>query len=156
MYIVTYDFNMHDYRDYINRKIELRLETLFKEFPAVALLGPRQCGKSTLAKNFLKSFSSSTYLDLERPSHISRLENTELYFEANRNAVICLDEVQRKPELFPVLRSVIDDNLKSGQILILGSASGELLRQSSESLAGRIAYLELTPFFFQSWRKQKK
>jgi len=113
--------------------------------PAVALLGPRQCGKSTLAKHVIGSYPS-VYLDLERPSDLRKLTNPELFLEAHGDEVICLDEIQRVPELFPVLRSIIDVEGRSTRFLVLGSASRDLIRQSSESLAGRIAHLELSPF----------
>ena len=112
----------------------------------MALLGPRQCGKSTLAKALLARVPRSTYLDLERPSDLRKLQEPELYFDHHRDDLVCLDEIQRKPELFPLLRSEIDALRRPGRLLILGSASPALLRQSSESLAGRISYLELTPF----------
>lgn len=119
-----------------------------RESPAVALLGPRQCGKSTLAGSLLKS-RRARYLDLERPSDRAKLDDPEAFFGMQRGRLVCLDEVQRAPELFPVLRSVLDESGKKGRLLILGSASPDLIRQSSESLAGRISYLELTPFLLR-------
>lgn len=116
--------------------------------PAVALIGPRQCGKSTLARVIIKERPDSIYLDLEKPSDLNRLRDPELFFKHNAGSLIILDEIQRQPDLFPVLRSTIDERDRHGQFLILGSASPDLIRQSSESLAGRIAYLELTPFLF--------
>ncbi len=116
------------------------------DFPAVALLGPRQCGKSTLAKQLLSQMGKSTYIDLEKPSDIRKLEDPEFFFSQFPDNLICLDEIQRKPDLFPVLRSIIDENRTNGKFLILGSASRDLIRQSSETLAGRICYIELTPF----------
>ncbi len=88
-------------------------------------------------------------MDLERPSDLNKLNDPEAFFTLNANKLICLDEIQRKPEIFSILRSVIDENKRNGQFLLLGSASPNLLKQSSESLAGRIAYLELTPFLYQ-------
>lgn len=131
---------------YIPRSIERDVRRGLDEFPAVAVLGPRQCGKSTLAKHIIESYPQSIYLDLERPSDERKLTDPELFFEHYRDSLVCLDEIQRKPEIFTVLRSVIDERKRPGQFLILGSASGDLLRQSSESLAGRIAHLELAPF----------
>lgn len=130
---------------YIHRYITEKLQKLLMQFPVVALLGPRQCGKSTLAKLFTapKSF---VYLDLERPSDQLKLHAPELYFAEHRDDLLCLDEIQRSPNIFPLLRSEIDDYRQPGRFLLLGSASPQLLRQSAESLAGRIAYLELTPF----------
>jgi len=114
--------------------------------PAVALLGPRQCGKSTLARMVLTRFPDALMLDLERPADQAMLDESEAFFDANSDRLICLDEVQRLPELFPVLRYVIDKREKPVQFLLLGSASRDLIESSSESLAGRIHYLELTPF----------
>jgi len=83
---------------------------------------------------------------LERPSDLAKLQDPEAFFRLQRGRLVCLDEVQRAPEIFPVLRSILDETGKNGQLLVLGSASPELLRQSSETLAGRISYLELAPF----------
>ncbi|TAL39166.1 MAG: ATP-binding protein [Spirochaetes bacterium] len=117
-----------------------------KNNPAVAILGPRQCGKSTLARSILASHKNAVFLDLERPSDLRKIEDIEAFFEINADCLVCLDEVQRAPEIFPALRSILDRSGMNGRLLILGSASRDLLRQSSESLAGRISYLELTPF----------
>ncbi len=133
-------------RSYVNRALSTQVIKRLLTNPAVALLGPRQCGKSTLAKHILSHFPNTIYLDLESPTDLYKLENPESYFKLNKNALICIDEVQRAPDLFQILRSVIDANGRNGQFLILGSASRDLLNQSSETLAGRIGYLELTPF----------
>jgi len=114
--------------------------------PAVALLGARQVGKSTLAEMVIEQFPDALYLDLERPSDMNKLSDPEAFFQQFKDQLICLDEIQRAPELFAVLRSVIDRNKRNGQLLLLGSASRELIKQSSESLAGRIACLEISPF----------
>ncbi len=132
--------------DLINRKYSMYILRDLKVFPCVAIFGPRQCGKSTLANNLGNTAANMVYLDLENPADLRKLDDPILYFEHNKDKLVCLDEIQRKPEIFPVLRSIIDRNERKGQMLILGSASEELLRQSSESLAGRIAYIELTPF----------
>lgn len=112
------------------------------------MLGPRQVGKTTLAKSIAEEFDSA-YLDLEEPSDAQKLVDPSFYFEQNRNKLIIIDEVQRKPDLFQILRSQIDKNRRAGhrygQFLLLGSASNELLNQSSESLAGRVSYQELHP-----------
>jgi hypothetical protein len=129
----------------IVRKGESDLARYLKYFPAVGIIGPRQCGKSTLALSFLKN-KKSLYLDLENPDDRARLANPTLFFSENKSPLICLDEVQFMPNLFPVLRSIIDRNKRNGQFILLGSASPELLRQSSETLAGRIHYMELSPF----------
>lgn len=115
-------------------------------FPVVAILGPRQCGKSTLAKMVISSDDSFVYLDLEKQSDLNKLNDPELFFNNNRDKNICIDEIQLKPDLFRAMRPAVDDERKNGKFLILGSASRDLLKQSSETLAGRIGYLELTPF----------
>lgn len=115
-------------------------------FPVVAILGPRQSGKSTLARMLKDRIEGFVYLDLESPSDLRKLDDPELFFEVNQQKTVCLDEIQLRPELFPVLRSIVDRTGRKGQILILGSASQRLIRQGSESLAGRIAFTELTPF----------
>ncbi|MCG8603480.1 ATP-binding protein [bacterium] len=116
------------------------------DFPAVAILGPRQAGKSTLARKVTEEIGNAVYLDLEKPSDLRRLSEPEIFLNLHREKLICLDEIQRAQDLFAVLRGRIDENARNGQFLILGSASRDLIRQSSESLAGRIAYLELSPF----------
>jgi hypothetical protein len=116
-------------------------------FPAVALLGPRQAGKTTLARAIAAADPARhVFLDLERPSELAKLAEPELYFAGHADRCVVLDEVQRRPELFPVLRALIDADRRPGRFLVLGSASPELIRQSSETLAGRIAFVELTPF----------
>jgi uncharacterized protein len=116
--------------------------------PVVALLGSRQVGKTTLALE-LNFGKPSHYLDLERPSDVAKLADPELYLGRVSGQLVILDEIQRLPELFPVLRSLVDQRRREGersaQFLLLGSASPELLQQSSETLAGRISYLELPP-----------
>lgn len=131
---------------YILRRLHSVALQYLADFPAVAILGPRQAGKSTLAQKVVRASESSIYVDLEKPSDVRKLTDPEIFFEFHKDKLICLDEIQRTPDLFAVLRSVIDGNPRNGQFLILGSASRELIKQSSESLAGRIAYLELLPF----------
>lgn len=130
----------------VPRLLEMPIRNALEQVPAVAILGPRQCGKTTLARQLVGSFPDVLYLDLERPSDMSRLADPEALFSANMNRMVCIDEIQRIPELFPVMRHAIDQNRAPGRFLILGSASKDLIRQTSESLAGRIRYLELTPF----------
>lgn len=131
---------------YVKRIITTAIEQKLENMPGVVILGPRQCGKSTLAKAIISEIGGAVYLDLERPSDVSKLRDPEAFFSLNSDKLICLDEIQRVPELFSVLRSVMDENRKNGQFIILGSASPDLIRQSSETLAGRISYFELTPF----------
>lgn len=132
----------------IKRQVQTQIAQLLEEFPAVGVLGPRQIGKTTLAEAIAASEKPEPiYLDLERPSEAARLNEAEEYFELHKGKLIILDEIQRSPELFQILRGVIDrrrrEGQRTGQFLILGSASLDLLKQSSESLAGRIAYKEL-------------
>ncbi len=130
------------------RKIEIVLARL-GQFPAVALLGPRQAGKTTLAEQIAKG-RPSVYLDLEDPADRAKLADPALYLSGHEDKLVILDEVQRAPELFQTLRGLIDKGRRrgrrTGRFLLLGSASLDLLRQSGESLAGRIAYVELGPF----------
>ena len=130
----------------LHRLKEKEIITYLKHFPAVGITGPRQCGKSTLAKEIIKSRKGSIYLDLENPDDRIKLTDITFFLSENKGKLICFDEVQFMPELFSVLRSVIDRGKRNGQFLLLGSASPELLRQSSETLAGRIVYTELHPF----------
>ncbi len=135
---------------YIKRLSEEKLENALRRSPAVAILGPRQCGKSTLARTFLRERDiPHVFLDLQSRVDRSKLDEPELFFEANRDKLICLDEIQAVPALFQFLRVEIDRDRRPGRILILGSASRDLLRQSNETLAGRIAFLDLTPFLLQ-------
>ncbi|MGQ3053339.1 MAG: ATP-binding protein [Roseateles sp.] len=129
----------------IDRRTEARLAERMARSPAVLLLGPRQVGKSTLAQTVAASQPGAVMLDLERASDRAQLAEPELFFARHRDHLVVLDEVQLMPELFSVLRPEIDAQRRPGRFLMLGSASGELLRQKSESLAGRISYLELPP-----------
>ena len=122
-----------------------RLTELLDQFPAVAILGPRQCGKTTLAKDLLAD-RPGLYLDLERPRDAAQLTDADLFLSQHRDQLVCLDEVQRRPALFPLLRSLIDDDPRPGRFLLIGSASPDLVRAGSESLAGRLGQLDLTPF----------
>jgi uncharacterized protein len=114
--------------------------------PAVALLGPRQVGKTTLATTIASQFKNAISLDLQLASDREKLVPGSGFLAAHRNSLVVLDEVQYVPEVFSQLRPEIDAQRQPGRFLLLGSASGKLLQQSSESLAGRISYLELTPF----------
>lgn len=135
------------------RRLALRkLRDLLSRFPAVALIGPRQVGKTTLAQSLEEETGrrKAVYLDLELPSDRAKLADPELYFSAHENQLVILDEIHRAPEIFQTLRALIDRRRRQGkrsnQFLLLGSASIDLLKQSSESLAGRLGTLELTPF----------
>lgn len=131
---------------YLPRLKEHEIEHSLKTNPVTAILGPRQCGKSTLAKHITGDLKETVYLDLERPSDLQKLADAEWFLTTQRNNLVCIDEVQRKPELFPLLRSLVDEWGGAGHFLVLGSSSPELLKQSSESLAGRISYSWLSPF----------
>ena len=131
----------------IPRILESRLRRFLRTFPAVGLLGPRQVGKTTLAQAIAHE-ANSLYLDLENPADLEKLTDARGYLQARQGRLVVLDEVQRAPGLFQVLRGVVDERIQqgeqAGQFLLLGSASMELLRQSGESLAGRIGYIELS------------
>ena len=135
----------------IPRVAKTRLLDLLQRFPAVALLGPRQAGKTTLALSLEAQLRpQALYLDLELPSDRAKLADPELYLSQHRDRLVILDEIHRLPDIFQTLRSLIDRRRRTGkkvsQFLLLGSASMDLMHQSAETLAGRIAYLELTPF----------
>lgn len=130
----------------IQRLLQAEITRLLKSFPAVCILGPRQVGKTTLAKIIAATFKKpALYLDLENPLDRRRLSDPFTFLADNNDRCIIIDEVQVKPELFSVLRSVIDADRRNGKFILLGSASPQLVKGVSESLAGRIAYRELTP-----------
>ena len=130
----------------INRNIQSFVNENLSIFPAIAILGPRQCGKSTLVKMVYENNESYLYLDLQNLNDLNKLQEPVLFFQANEHHTICLDEIQLAPELFSVLRSEIDRNRRPGRFILLGSASRDLIQKNSESLAGRIGFIELTPF----------
>jgi predicted AAA+ superfamily ATPase len=136
----------------IARRLSRLLDRDLQQFPVVALLGPRQCGKTTLARTLVAERQAAgggaLLLDLERPSDLARLRDPEAFLRRHSGALVCLDEVQRAPALVETLRVLVDEDRRPGRFLLLGSASPELLRQSSESLAGRISLLGLTPFLW--------
>jgi len=131
---------------FLPRSISRRFTEALAYFPVVALVGPRQCGKSTFARHHLARHNGHIYLDLENPSDLAKLDDPMSFLRHYAGRLVCIDEVQRYPELFAMLRSTVDETGEAGQFVVLGSASPELLRQSAESLAGRIAYLEMMPF----------
>lgn len=131
---------------YVERLLTAELERSLSNNPVTAITGPRQCGKSTLARHVLAGRDDALFLDLELPSDLRRLSEPELFLREYAARLICIDEVQKKPELFPLLRALIDMDRRPGRFLILGSASRDMIRQCGETLAGRIHYMELTPF----------
>jgi len=124
-----------------------RIQTALKRSQILTLVGPRQCGKTTLVRDFVAE-GSANYFDLEDPISLARLDEP-ITALGSLQGLIVIDEVQRRPELFPVLRVLVDRKSFAGQFLILGSASGDLLRQSSETLAGRMEMLRLRGFSLQ-------
>jgi len=127
------------------RRIKPQLSRALENFPAVALLGARQVGKTTLARSIAADYPDAIYLDLERPSDLAKLTEPELFLGSVAQRLVIIDEVQRRPDLFPLLRALIDTNRRNGRFLLLGSASPDLITHGSETLAGRIAFLELSP-----------
>jgi len=140
----------------IERHLTATVKRRLQNNPAVAILGPRQCGKTTLAGQIVKKIKQSVYLDLENPGDLAKLDDPLAFFSLHNDDLVCLDEIQRAPELFSILRSIIDERARNAQFLILGSAGRDLIRQSSESLAGRIAYLDLTPFLLSELEAAQK
>ncbi len=136
----------------ISRSLEKRIEKALATVPVIAILGPRQVGKTTLAHEIGKRLvdKESSYLDLERDSDLVKLDDPEDYLTRFNNKLLIIDEVQRKTDLFTTLRSLIDERKRNGErgghFILLGSASRDLMQHSSETLAGRIQYLELSPF----------
>src|SRR5574344_1416615 len=130
----------------ISRNIQSFVNENLNIFPVVTILGPRQCGKSTLVKMLYQNSVNYLYLDLQNLDDLNKLREPMLFFQANQDVTICLDEIQLVPELFSVLRSEIDRNRRPGRFILLGSASQDLIQKTSESLAGRVGLIELTPF----------
>jgi predicted AAA+ superfamily ATPase len=135
----------------IRRLLENHLLDQISYFPAVVLVGPRQVGKTTLVKTVQKQLDRlSVYLDLELPSQRDRLiPDPELYLGSRYEQTVILDEIQQLPDLFPLLRGLIDQHRIAGRFILLGSASPNLLRNTSESLAGRVIYLEMHPLLLE-------
>jgi predicted AAA+ superfamily ATPase len=136
------------------RTVTKRFLKYMDAFPCIALLGPRQVGKTYFAKKIRDAVDRETvYLDLESDEDIAKLNNAETYLSSHQDKLVIIDEIQRNPKLFVLLRSIIDKHRENGRFLILGSASPELMIKSAESLAGRIAYLEMHPLTFKEVKK---
>lgn len=130
----------------IERKIATEVLKNMQYFPAIGIIGPRQVGKTTLAKELqIRLGKPSVYLDLELDEDLIRLQNAQSYLQSHQDKCVIIDEIQLMPHLFPLLRALIDQARVPARFLILGSASPTIIRQSSETLAGRIAYNELAP-----------
>ncbi|NBV54730.1 MAG: ATPase, partial [Proteobacteria bacterium] len=108
-------------REFIYRHLARQLDVYRQIFPAVAILGPRQCGKSTFVKQISKNWRDAVYLDLQSPADFNKLNDPLLFFESNADKIVFLDEIQLKPELFSVLRSAIDGRRTNGRFILLGS-----------------------------------
>jgi predicted AAA+ superfamily ATPase len=144
---------------YIERNLSGDLQKSLLHNPVTALVGPRQCGKSTLARHILKNQENVLFLDLELPSDLRKLDDPEFFLREHADRLVCIDEIQQRPDLFPILRAMVDLDRRPGRFLILGSASRDLIRRGGETLAGRIHYLELTPFVWpelQTGAERKK
>jgi len=135
----------------IARRLRPYIERRLQQMPAVVLLGPRQVGKTTLARSIVsrRAKSAALYLDLERPVDQRRLSDADTFLRAQAGKLVVIDEIHRAPSLFETLRGIIDERRaageRAGHFLLLGSASLELMRQASETLAGRVAYVNLGP-----------
>lgn len=139
----------------INRNIKELLLEYLSIFPAVGIVGPRQVGKTTLVTN-LRTDKDIHYLDLEAAADRQKLTDPALYLANHTDKLVVLDEIQQMPELFAELRGIIDSDRRPGRFILLGSASPELMRQSADSLAGRIGYIELTPLLQQEVGNDKE
>ncbi len=131
----------------IKRLEELQIQKYLPDIPVVAIVGARQVGKTTLAKSLLANFNDVIFLDLEKNSDRQIIENTEKFLNLNKGKVICIDEIQMMPQVFAEMRNFVDNN-ENTKFIVLGSSSPNLLRQTSESLAGRIFYFELSAFLW--------
>ena len=140
----------------IRRILQSNIEQSLQRFPAVGLIGARQVGKTTLAQMIAKNWPDAyLYLDLERPTDYSTLSEPELFLSRHSKKLVIIDEIQLRGELFPVIRSLIDMDRQPGRFLLLGSSNPDLIRQSGESLAGRITYHELSPFLLSELSKEQ-
>jgi predicted AAA+ superfamily ATPase len=133
----------------IKRALQDKIIRSLKDFPVIGMLGSRQVGKTTLAKTIKNDIEpDAVYLDLELPSDFNKLQDAEMYLKQCENKLVIIDEVQRMPSLFPLIRALVDQKRTGSRFFLLGSASPALIRHSLESLAGRIIYHELAPLSF--------
>jgi uncharacterized protein len=143
----------------IKRKYLDEMQELASFSPVIGLIGPRQVGKTTLAKEFIKKVEKDCiYIDLEKPSDYEKMNESEYYFKLHIDKCIVIDEIQIRPELFAIMRAAVDDNRVPLRFVVLGSASPDIIWDSSESLAGRISYIQMMPFSLTEvdgdyWRK---
>jgi uncharacterized protein len=121
---------------YIERHLSIELQKSLAHNPVTALIGPRQCGKSTLARHILKNRPETISLDLELPSDLRKFDDPEFFLREHADKLVYIDEIQQKPNLFPILRAVVDLDRRPGRFLVLGSASRDLIRRGGETLAG--------------------
>ena len=133
---------------YITRAKAEEISKSLEFNPVTAIIGPRQCGKSTLARHLLENRADVVNLDLDLPSDNRKLDDAEFFLNEHAEQLVCIDEVQEKPGLFPLLRALVDRDRRPGRFLVLGSVGRDLLRQGGQTLAGRIHYVELTPFLW--------
>ena len=139
----------------IKRYLYSELNFSMEKFPVVCITGPRQCGKTTLAKFICSERGKDfVYLDLEKLEDYRRIQDAGLFFQDNREKLIVIDEIQRKPYLFPEIRAEVDADRRAGRFLILGSASPDIILNTSETLAGRIKYINLHPFILSELNKK--
>ncbi len=132
----------------ISRRVQDVVKEYLNVFPAVVILGSRQCGKSTLMSMMANVMPNMLYLDMQNRDDFAMLSEPSLFFRNNVDRLVCLDEIQQTPELFSELRSEIDRDRRNGRFILLGSASRELLQNTSETLAGRIGLIDMTPFTY--------
>ncbi len=142
-----YTLNVYFYKMYVERDLLKEINNYIDKIPVTAIIGARQVGKSTMVKKLLSEINKSIVIDLEKSSDKQMLEQPESFFELHKDKTICIDEIQLMPNIFPEIRSFVDNNPET-KFIILGSSSPDLLRQTSETLAGRIFYYELSPFLF--------
>ena len=132
----------------ITRLLKKEIKKYINRIPVIAIIGARQVGKTTLAKSLIQKDKETIFLDLEKSSDRLVIAETESFLKLNKGKTICIDEIQMMPSIFSELRNFVDNN-NDTQIIVLGSSSPDVLRNTSESLAGRIYYFELSPFLWQ-------